>query len=575
MLNIRSFRRCCTTLFLLLLSFCYGTAANYLCFSVDDGWPEVRCENAASLNIQYSLDNGQTWEPMTDETSIVLGDNGVMKALFKGQYDESRPYSKSSTPHFLINGYVNVSGSVMSLVDGEGTSTVIPVDYCFYGLFKDCEELRQAPELPATTLTDYCYASMFEGCAFLEQAPELPATTMKRGCYQDMFRGTGLLYAPELPATELDEYCYRNMFYICGFIQEPPVLPATTLATGCYAGMFGACMGLKKAPELPVKIMAPHCYEGMFSRCMFAEAPELPATVLAEDCYTSMFEGCMRLTEPPELPATTLARYCYSSMFKNCTALLKTPELPATRLADFCYARMFEECSGLAVASKLPATELKNSCYQWMFKKCTNLERAPLLPAATLVTDCYMGMFQGCSSLNYIEVGTKDLEADAVATTDWVDNAERPGVFIFPCGSTYDKHGPSAVPDNFEIQSPVLIVVFLNPDSTVLDSHPDPRSRHQHHPRPVLHLRLRTRIGDGRCRLGDHRLRHHLIGGDHILVLHQEGHIHQVQEAVHPSRPCHRIRHPSCRYPRIPRDDRHVAVLDHHQPDHSTGRQGN
>ena len=210
-------------------------------------------------------------------------------------------------------------------------------------------------------------------------------------------------------------------------------------------------------------------YEGMFSMCMFAEAPELPATVLAEDCYTSMFEGCMRLTEPPELPATTLARYCYSSMFKNCTALLKTPELPATRLADFCYARMFEECSGLAVVSKLPATELKNSCYQWMFKKCTNLERAPLLPAATLVTDCYMGMFQGCSSLNYIEVGTKDLEADAVATTDWVDNAERPGVFIFPCGSTYDKHGPSAVPDNFEIQSPVLIVVFLNPDSTVLD----------------------------------------------------------------------------------------------------------
>ena len=470
MLDIRSFRRCCTTLFILLLSFFHGTAANYLCLSVKDGWPEIRCENAASLNIQYSLDDGQTWEVMTDETTITLDqEEGLEKALFKGQYDESRPYSKSNAPHFLINGYVNASGSVMSLVDGEGTSTVIPVDYCFYGLFKDCEELQQAPELPATTLTDYCYASMFEGCAFLEQAPELPATTMKRGCYQDMFRGTGLLYAPELPATELDEYCYRNMFYICGFIQEPPVLPATTLATGCYAGMFGACMGLKKAPELPVKIMAPHCYEGMFSRCMFAEAPELPATVLAEDCYTSMFEGCMRLTEPPELPATTLARYCYSSMFKNCTALLKTPELPATRLADFCYARMFEECSGLAVASKLPATELKNSCYQWMFKKCTNLERAPLLPAATLVTDCYMGMFQGCSSLNYIEVGTKDLEADAVATTDWVDNAERPGVFIFPCGSTYDKHGPSAVPDNFEIQSPVLIVVFLNPDSTVLD----------------------------------------------------------------------------------------------------------
>ena len=470
MLDIRSFRRCCTTLFILLLSFFHGTAANYLCLSVKDGWPEIRCENAASLNIQYSLDDGQTWEVMTDETTITLDqEEGLEKALFKGQYDESRPYSKSNAPHFLINGYVNASGSVMSLVDGEGTSTVIPVDYCFYGLFKDCEELQQAPELPATTLTNYCYASMFEGCVYMEKAAELPATTLKRGCYQDMFRSTGITQAPELPATELAEYCYSGMFRTCLFLTEAPVLPATRLAIGCYSDMFNACMGLKKAPELPAPILSPHCYSGMFTMCMISEAPALPATQLAENCYENMFESCSKLTEAPVLPATQLARYCYTGMFKNCTALLSAPELPATQMEDFCYSRMFEECTGLAIASKLPATALKKSCYQWMYKKCTSLERAPLLPAATLVTDCYKGMFQGCSSLNYIEVGTKDLEADAVATTDWVDNAERPGVFIFPCGSTYDKHGPSAVPDNFEIQSPVLIVVFLNPDSTVLD----------------------------------------------------------------------------------------------------------
>ena len=99
MLDIRSFRRCCTTLFILLLSFFHGTAANYLCLSVKDGWPEIRCENAASLNIQYSLDDGQTWEVMTDETTITLDqEEGLEKALFKGQYDESRPYSKSNAP---------------------------------------------------------------------------------------------------------------------------------------------------------------------------------------------------------------------------------------------------------------------------------------------------------------------------------------------------------------------------------------------------------------------------------------------------------------------------------------------
>ena len=473
MVNIHNHCKWYTTLLLSFLSVFYGTAANYLCLSADDGWPEIRCENAESLGIQYSLDEGQTWEVLTNTTAIQLDkEEGPTKALFKGQYDGSRPYNQSSAPHFIINGPVSASGSVMSLVDGEGTSTEIPVDYCFYGLFKDCSQLQQAPELPATTLTNYCYASMFDGCSYLGNAPELPATTMKRGCYQDMFRATGITQAPGLSANQLAEYCYSGMFRTCIFLTEAPVLPATKLAIGCYSNMFNACMGLKEAPKLPAPILAPHCYENMFAMCAITEAPALPATQLAENCYASMFEGCMKLTEAPKLPATTLARYCYASMFKGCTALLNASELPATRLADYCYTRMFEECSGLAIAPKLPATTLKGNCYQWMFKKCTGLERAPLLPAATLETDCYKGMFQGCTSLNYIEVGTKDLEADADATSDWVDNVERSGIFVFPCGSTYDKHGPSAVPNNFEIQSPQFIVVFQNPDSTVLGKVP-------------------------------------------------------------------------------------------------------
>ncbi|MCR5498756.1 MAG: leucine-rich repeat protein, partial [Paludibacteraceae bacterium] len=458
------------TLLLSFLSVFYGTAANYLCLSVKDGWPEIRCENAASLNIQYSLDDGQTWEVMTDETTITLDkEEGLEKALFKGQYDESRPYSKSNAPHFLINGYVNASGSVMSLVDGEGTSTVIPADYCFYGLFKDCQNLQQAPELPATTLTKYCYASMFENCVYMAKAPELPATTMERGCYQDMFRATGITQAPELPANQLAEYCYSGMFRTCIFLTEAPVLPATKLAIGCYSNMFNACMGLKKVPELPAPILAPHCYENMFAMCAITEAPALPATQLAENCYENMFESCAKLADAPALPAVKLARYCYTGMFRGCTALLNGPELPATQMEDFCYSRMFEGCTALAIASKLPATTLKKSCYQWMYKACTSLEKAPLLPAATLETDCYKGMFQECTSLNYIEVGTKDLDANANATSEWVDKVENDGTFVFPCGSTYNKHGKSAVPDNFEIRAPQFIVIFQNPDETVLE----------------------------------------------------------------------------------------------------------
>ena len=45
-----------------------------------------------------------------------------------------------------------------------------------------------------------------------------------------------------------------------------------------------------------------------------------------------------------------------------------------------------------------------------------------------------------------------------------VDNE---GTFIFPCGSTYNKHGLSEVPNNFTIISSP-IVIFQNPDETEL-----------------------------------------------------------------------------------------------------------
>lgn len=52
-----------------------------------------------------------------------------------------------------------------------------------------CTSLKQAPELPATTLEWLCYLGMFSGCTSLTHAPELPATTLDYDCYRDMFSG--------------------------------------------------------------------------------------------------------------------------------------------------------------------------------------------------------------------------------------------------------------------------------------------------------------------------------------------------------------------------------------------------
>ena len=361
--------------------------------NLSNSWPDI----------QYSLDNGQTWEQLTYDRSssetISLEKKGDKVMLRGVNSDFSR--KDGYYFNFRMSGRLAASGSVMSLLDGIGDSKTIPGSYCFYNLFEYCDELTQAPELPATELASHCYESMFKGCSGLTQAPALPATELAPYCYKNMFDGcTGLTQAPELPATELDPHCYDHMFYRCTGLTEMPILPAMDLAPYCYNYMFYQCSGLTQAPVLPAMELAPDCYYSMFSECTgLTQAPLFPATQMEEDCYMYMFDDCTSLTEAPALPATELACRCYCSMFSGCTSLTEAPVLPATKMADVCYSSMFSGCTSLTEAPVLPATQLASNCYSSMFYGCTSLTDAPALPATQLASNCYSSMFYGCTSL--------------------------------------------------------------------------------------------------------------------------------------------------------------------------------
>ena len=361
--------------------------------NLSNSWPDI----------QYSLDNGQTWEQLTYDRSssetISLEKKGDKVMLRGVNSDFSR--KDGYYFNFRMSGRLAASGSVMSLLDGIGDSKTIPGSYCFYNLFEYCDELTQAPELPATELASHCYESMFKGCSGLTQAPALPATELAPYCYKNMFDGcTGLTQAPELPATELDPHCYDHMFYRCTGLTEMPILPAMDLAPYCYNYMFYQCSGLTQAPVLPAMELAPDCYYSMFSECTgLTQAPLFPATQMEEDCYMYMFDDCTSLTEAPALPATELACRCYCSMFSGYTSLTEAPVLPATKMADVCYSSMFSGCTSLTEAPVLPATQLASNCYSSMFYGCTSLTDAPALPATQLASNCYSSMFYGCTSL--------------------------------------------------------------------------------------------------------------------------------------------------------------------------------
>ena len=374
-------------------------------------------------DLQYSLDDGVTWQTLTAESSTTTISAGN-KILWK--QTGLVPTSDTGIGTFSSTNKFNVYGNIMSLYYGDdfiNKNDLTGKDYAFNKLFYNCSNLINADNLilPATTLSPYCYYDMFSLCNLLTKTPKLPATTLAENCYRYMFSSCySLTEVTELPATQLTAGCYSVMFFDCKSLTTPPELLATQLASSCYESMFSGCESLVKAPELPATMLAENCYNGMFSNCSsLTKAPELPARSLANECYGSMFSHCTSLTKAPELPATTLANSCYGSMFSHCTSLTKAPELPAKEMKRYCYASMFYNCIKLTTAPELPATSLEFGCYYYMFYTCNNL--------------------------NYVKCLATDISASN-ATYLWLTSVASSGTFITADNPPAYESGTSGIP---------------------------------------------------------------------------------------------------------------------------------
>ena len=237
---------------------------------------------ASVSSVQYSLDNGNTWTELTtnDNVSLNAGETAYLRGKITGNL------STSNYTQFIMTGKIAAKGNIMYLYDYETLPVTITYTYTFNYLFRQCDALISAPELPATTLANSCYYCMFRGCTSLTSAPELPATTLANSCYY-------------------------YMFHSCTSLTSAPELPVTTLANSCYYGMFQGCTSLTSAPELPATTLAGSCYYGMFNGCTsLISAPELPATTLADSCYSYMFRGCSSLNYIKCLATYISASYC-------------------------------------------------------------------------------------------------------------------------------------------------------------------------------------------------------------------------------------------------------------------------
>lgn len=217
-----------------------GESSDFTLKATNKTWDGI-LEYSTDHNIWTTLSG--TEEMQSVDQKLYLRGKGNTKF---GEFSFDNPEDAKGV-QWVLSAKADCSGNIQTLLDWENLTTVISTNFCYFNMFKDCENLTSAPELPATTLADGCYYSMFDGCANLTSAPELPATTLAVSCYDGMFMNCySLRNAPAvLPATTLANSCYSNMFRHCNSLRNAPELAATTLADECCSWMFGTCSELK------------------------------------------------------------------------------------------------------------------------------------------------------------------------------------------------------------------------------------------------------------------------------------------------------------------------------------------
>ena len=129
---------------------------------------------------------------------------------------------------------------------------VIPVAGSFgcQQMFDNCQKLKTVAGqivLSSSTTSTNCYWGMFRNCKQLTEAPALPATSVAQSSYEKMFYGcTSLQTSPVVSATTLTgTHSCMQMFYGCTSLISGPVLSAATLTDNCYYEMFRSCSNLK------------------------------------------------------------------------------------------------------------------------------------------------------------------------------------------------------------------------------------------------------------------------------------------------------------------------------------------
>ncbi len=191
--------------------------------------------------IEWSKD-GRTWNRTVNDSSAHQIDVSVEqgdKVYWRGSGVRLSSSSASSGRQavFSSTGEFNVSGHILSLLKGSDYDNMTGVgNITFPRIFENCTKMVSAEELVLPTSIsglNYAFYYAFYNCKALVAAPQFPSDVAAY-CYFGMYRSCiSLTQAPALPAQTLVQNCYSQLFYACSSLNYIKCLATDISAADC------------------------------------------------------------------------------------------------------------------------------------------------------------------------------------------------------------------------------------------------------------------------------------------------------------------------------------------------------
>ena len=369
-----------------------------------------------NVNLEYSLDNGETWNtytlPGTGENGESITINLGEKLLFKGDNPEgfnecyyNNKYINNLAYYFLGTGKYKVSGNVMSLIykDNFIDKNNTPNKGCFSRLFQGNTALIEVynlclPEPTNDGYEDYC---IFIGCTNLQKVT--------------------LDYFPK----SLQSFCYNSSNQTLEFnINDSKNVTD-------MRWMFNQCTNLESIGDISNwDVSKVTTFSAMFELCSNLESIGDLSGWNVGSCTDMrwMFNQCSNLESIGDISNWDVSKVTtFKAMFWRCSKLESIGDLSGWNVGSCTdMSWMFNQCSNLESIGDISNWDVsKVTTFKYMFRDCYKL--SPTLCKQTEnwdVSSCldFIGMFSYIGNNEYIE--------DTINLNNWKFNDSGDKIYL-------------------------------------------------------------------------------------------------------------------------------------------------